>query len=108
MLVENVVAQVFAAAGRKLYFYSNRSRSDGKDRMEIDFLLSRSRLDEARNVLPIEVKSGKRATHKSLDKFVAKFGERVDRPYLLWMKDREVRGDVVFLPIYMAPCLAES
>lgn len=108
MLVENVVAQIFAACGRKLYFYSNRSREDKRDRMEIDFLLSRSRLDEARNVRPVEVKSGKKATHRSLDKFIAKFGRYVEKPYLLWMKDTETRGGVDFLPIYMAPCLAET
>ena len=108
MLVENVVAQLFAAAGRKLYFYSNRTRKDKRDRMEVDFLLSRSKLDQAGNVRPVEVKSGRNATHRSLDKFVAKFGRYVEKPYLLWMKDRETRGGVDFLPIYMAPCLAET
>ena len=83
---------------------------DGARRVgkSFDFLLSRSRLDEARNVRPVEVKSGKKATHKSLDKFVAKFGRYVEKPYLLWMKDRETRNGVDFLPIYMAPCLAEN
>ena len=45
MLVENVVAQMFAACGRKLYFYSRRSREDGRERMEIDFVLARSKLE---------------------------------------------------------------
>ena len=64
--------------------------------------------DEARNVRPVEVKSGKKATHRSLDKFIAKFGHNVEKPYLLWMKDREKRSGIDFLPIYMAPCLAEA
>ena len=107
MLVENVVAQIFAACGRKLYFYSRRSREDGNDRMEIDFMLSRSKLDMAHNVFPIEVKSGKNATHRSLDKFMEKFPSYVAKSYLLWMKDKATKGNVEYLPIYMAPCLAE-
>ena len=108
MLVENVVAQMFAACGRKLYFYSRRSREDGRERMEIDFVLARSKLDVAHNVLPIEVKSGKNASHRSLDKFVEKFRSYVAKPYLLWMKDRKIQDGVEYLPIYMAPCLAEE
>ena len=108
MLVENVVAQIFASCGRKLYFYSRRSREDSKKRMEIDFVLSRSKLDVAHNVVPVEVKSGKNASHRSLDKFVAKFPSYVAKPYLLWMKDRKTQAGVDYLPIYMAPCLAEA
>jgi predicted AAA+ superfamily ATPase len=107
MLVENVVAQMLVARGRKLYFYSRRSREESKNRMEIDFMLSRSKLDSAHNVIPIEVKSGKKASHKSLDKFVEKFSSYVNKPYLLWMKDRKIQDGVEYLPIYMTPCLAE-
>ena len=107
MLVENVIAQIFAASGRKLYFYSRRSRDDRNSRMEIDFMLSRSKLDMAHNVFPIEVKSGKNATHRSLDKFVEKFPSYVAKPYLLWMKDRTTKSKVEYLPIYMSPCLTE-
>ena len=64
-------------------------------------------LDGAHNVVPVEVKSGKNASHKSLDKFVEKFSSYVDKPYLLWMKDRKEQAGVEYLPIYMAPCLAE-
>lgn len=107
MFVENVVAQILTAGGRKLYFYSRRSREESRNRMEIDFMLSRSKLDVAHNVIPIEVKSGKNASHRSLDKFVKKFTSYVDKPYLLWMKDRKTQDGVEYLPIYMAPCLSE-
>ena len=59
-------------------------------------------------VVVVKVKSGKNASHKSLDKFVAKFPSYVAKPYLLWMKDRKTQAGVEYLPIYMAPCLAES
>ncbi len=37
MLVENIVAQMLTATGHKLYFYSNSSRENADERMEIDF-----------------------------------------------------------------------
>ena len=73
-----------------------------------DFVLARSKLDVAHNVFPIEVKSGKNASHRSLDKFVEKFRSYVAKLYLLWMKDRKIQDGVEYLPIYMAPCLAEG
>ena len=42
MLMENLVAQMLRAAGHKLYFYSNNSREETSDRMEVDFLISKS------------------------------------------------------------------
>ena len=87
MLVENVVAQMLTAAGKKLYFYSNTCRDDVASRMEIDFLLSKSKLEGRNNVIPVEVKSGKRTTHRSLDKFRLKFPNYVDTPCLLSRRD---------------------
>ena len=39
MIMENIVAQMLAASGHALYFYSNSDREDSTSRMEIDFLL---------------------------------------------------------------------
>ena len=61
MLVENVVAQIIRAAGHKLYFYSNSDRTDATNRMEIDFLIAKSRTQVKGNISPIEVKSGRPA-----------------------------------------------
>ena len=106
MLVENVVAQMLTAAGQKLYFYSNRDRrANGGGSMEIDFLLSRSKLEEKRNVIPIEVKNGIRVAHRSLDKFRTKFADYVAESYLLSVHDLKMKGGITFLPLYMAPLL---
>ena len=59
MIVENIVAQMLAASGHKLYFYSNPSRDDKDARMEIDFLIAKSKISNRHNISPIEVKSGK-------------------------------------------------
>ena len=105
MLVENVVAQMLTAAGQKLYFYSNRDREGSASRMEIDFLLSRSKLEETHNAIPVEVKSGVRISHRSLDKFMAKYADYVAESCLLSVHDLKVKDGITYLPLYMTPLL---
>ncbi len=62
MIMENKVAQMLVASGHKLYFFSNPSREDSSSRMEIDFLIAKSKISSRHNILPIEVKSGKNYT----------------------------------------------
>lgn len=54
MIVENIVAQMLTANGHKLYFYSNPSRDDASSRMEVDFLIAKSRISNRHNISPIE------------------------------------------------------
>ncbi len=105
MLVENVVAQMLRAAGHKLYFYKNYSRVDSASRMEIDFLIATSCITRRHNVSPIEVKSGKNYTLSSLRKYVTKFSQQVDTPYIVHSGNVERREGFVFLPLYMVPFL---
>ena len=106
MLMENVVAQQLAANGHPLHFYSKAS-TDKAERMEIDFLAIRPYPDAAMKprVSPIEVKSGKRYSPVSLNKFKAKFGKRVGTEYVLHAKALKTEGGRVFLPLYMSICL---
>ncbi|MBR6042724.1 MAG: ATP-binding protein [Paludibacteraceae bacterium] len=105
MLVENIVAQMLAANGRKLYFYSNSSRDDASDRMEIDFLVAKSKLTSRHNITPIEVKSSQRYTLSSLRKCVEKFGEYLATPVVLHGADLKEENGMLFLPLYMTPLL---
>ena len=41
MFAENAVAQQFAAAGRRLFFYSRRDDAASENTMEVDFLISK-------------------------------------------------------------------
>ena len=100
MIFENVVAQMFAASGHKLYFYSNSSREDKNARMEIDFLITKKKATNRHNVSPIEVKSGKRYTYSSLRKFVSRFDEQLDIPYILHTSDYMEKEGIQFLPVY--------
>ena len=104
MVTENAVAQMLTAAGHRLYFYSSLSRNQAQDRMEIDFLISKSRVGNRHNISPIEVKSGKNYTLSSLRKFVAKYGEQLHTPYVLHSADLKIEDGITFLPLYMA-CL---
>lgn len=105
MLVENVVAQMLRANGHKLYFYSNSSRENTEDRMEIDFLIRKSTISTRHNISPVEVKSSSRYTLTSLKKCINKFGEQLSTPYVIHSSDLKIEDGIVFLPLYMTPFL---
>lgn len=105
MLVENIVAQMLATAGHKLYFYSNSSRDNAEDRMEIDFLTAKSKLTSRHNITPIEVKSSQRYTLTSIKKCIAKFDKYLTTPIVLHSADLKHENGIDFLPLYMTPLL---
>lgn len=101
MIMENIVAQMLTASGHKLYFFSKSSRENAQDRMEIDFLISKSKITNKHNISPIEVKSGERYTLSSIRKFINKYHDQVNIPYVLHTKDYKEENGIVYLPIYM-------
>ena len=105
MVLENMVAQMLVSSGHKLYFYSNSSKEDTSSRMEIDFLIAKSKISSRHNISPIEVKSGKRYTLTSLRKFMKKFDEQLHTPYVLHTADLKVEEGIVYLPVYMTMLL---
>jgi len=105
MLVENIVAQMLTTAGHKLYFYSNSSRENAEDRMEIDFLTAKSKLTSRHNITPIEVKSSQRYTLSSINKCINKFGNYLSTPIVLHSADLKQEKGIDYLPLYMAPLL---
>lgn len=107
MLTENVVAQALRANGHKLLFYSQSGKRDGRERMEIDFLIVRPYANAAgkSRVSPIEVKSPRQYGTTSLDRFKAVFDKKIGTQYILHPKQMKTDGDRVHLPLYMACCL---
>lgn len=105
MIMENIVAQMFTASGHKLFFYANSSRDDAEARMEIDFLIAKSKISNRHNISPIEVKSGKNYTLSSLKKFIRRFNQQLHTPYVLHTSDLKVEDDIVYLPLYMTSLL---
>ena len=105
MIIENMVAQMLVASGHKLYFYSNPSRDDSSSRMEIDFLIAKSKISSKHNISPIEVKSGKNYTLSSLRKFIKKYKEQLYIPYIIHTMDFKEEDGIIYLPIYMTSLL---
>ena len=105
MIMENIVAQMFTASGHKLFFYSNPSRDEADARMEIDFLIAKSKISNRKNISPIEVKSGKKYTLTSLNKFIRRYNNQLHIPYVLHTSDLKVENDIVYLPVYMTALL---
>ena len=95
---ENVIAQMLAAMGNKLYYYT--WPRDDTHNYEIDFLLSRGN-----KLMPIEVKSSGYKTHASLDAFCKKYSSRIDHPVMIYTKDLQNDGSTLLLPVYMTMLL---
>ena len=105
MIFENIVSQMLVANGHNLYFYSNSSRTDKDSRMEIDFLVAKSKITNRHNISPIEVKSGKNYTLSSLNKFRKKYSEQTNEAFVLHTADLYINNEITFLPVYMAICM---
>ena len=105
MLMENIVAQMLKASGCKLYFYSKQSRENKEDRMEIDFLIAKSKITSRHNISPIEVKSSTGFTTVSLKKCIKKYNTHLAQAYIVHTGDVAVEGDFLYIPLYMVPCL---
>ena len=90
-LYENAAAQELAAHGYKLYYYNSKKYG------ELDFVIEHNGA-----ALPLEVKSGKSyQRHSALNNVleVSNFG--INEAFVLSNYNVEVRGKVVYYPIYM-------
>ena len=105
MLMENIVGQMLTAIGCKLFFYSNPSRENKDDRMEIDFLISKKAITSRHNISPIEVKSSTGFTTTSLEKCIKKYSAHLAQAYIVHTGDVKKDGDYLYIPLYMVPCL---
>jgi predicted AAA+ superfamily ATPase len=97
-IYENMIAQMLAASGNKLFYYT--WPRDATHNYEIDFLLSKGS-----KLYPIEVKSSGYKTHKSLDEFCKKYPSRIGERILLYTKDYQKDGVVTCLPVYYTALL---
>ena len=105
MITENIAAQMLVAGGHKLYFYYNPAPKDVDSRMEIDFLIAKSKISSRHNISPIEVKSGKKYTLTSIKKCIQKYHEQISTAYVLHNGDVKVEDGIVYLPLYMTSLL---
>ncbi|MCD8200521.1 MAG: AAA family ATPase [Clostridia bacterium] len=104
MLYENVIAQMLTASGFPLFFYNHYSEEKHRNDIEIDFLIPETGTLN-RKISPIEVKSTKRYSTKSLDTFAEKFGKRIVRNIVIHPGVLKKDGDRLYIPPYMTFCL---
>ena len=100
MLYENVIAQIIAAKGKKLYFYTRYSEEKHRNDIEIDFLLSNDSKTNYR-INPIEVKSSKNYSAVSIGRFMDLFKRKVDNPMVVHPKNLVEVDGVLRIPAYM-------
>lgn len=104
MLFENVIAQILVSKGYPLYFYTKYNNDKHRNDIEIDFIISNgSKMNP--KIYPIEVKSSKKYTTKSLDKFIELYKQRIGQAYVIHTKNLIVKENVICIPSYMTFCL---
>lgn len=104
MFFENAIAQSLTANGYPLFFYTHYSEEKHRNDIEIDFIISNGSKTKPK-IYPIEVKSGKRYTTTSLERFMERFGSRVGNGYIIHTKNLSVKDDIICIPSYMTFCL---
>ena len=105
MFMENLIAQMLTANEHPLFFFTHPREQSRQEEMEIDFLITKPHISQRHNISPLEVKSGKRYSLTSLNKFCNKYRDYVAAPYVLHSGDLNIQDDITFLPIYMTPFL---
>lgn len=104
MLYENVIAQMLRANGHKLYFYTHYSDQKHRNDIEIDFIISNNSKLKYK-MFPIEVKSGKRYTITSLQRFREKYSDRIGNCYVIHPRNLIIKDEIICIPPYMTICL---
>ena len=104
MLFENVIAQMLNAKGYELYFYTHYKEETHHNDMEIDFIISNGSSLKPK-IYPLEVKSSKRYTTKSISIFTSKYKERIGNTYIIHPKNLQIVDDIICIPAYMTFCL---
>ncbi|MCD7893845.1 MAG: AAA family ATPase [Erysipelotrichaceae bacterium] len=105
MLFENIVAQALTCNGYPLYFYTEYNKEKGHNDIEIDFIISNKSKTRLK-IYPIEVKSSKKYSTKSLERFIDKYSSRIDKAYVIHTKNLSIKSNkIICLPVYMTMCL---
>lgn len=105
MFFENIIAQTLVSNGHKLYFYTRYNEEKHRNDIEIDFLLTTGN-KTSQKLIPLEVKSSKSYKVESMKKFIEKFGDRIDKAYIIHPKNLSIREDgIICIPAYMTICL---
>lgn len=105
MLYENVIAQMLVSSGHKLYFYTHYNKEKHRNDIEIDSLITNGNKVSLK-ISPIEVKSSKKYTITSLERFYSLYKKRTDTAYVIHPKNFSIKENgIICIPAYMTFCL---
>ncbi len=104
MLFENAIAQCLTSNGYRLFFFTRYNEEKHRNDIEIDFLISNGSKTKPK-IFPIEVKSSKRYTTVSLERFIALYSQRIGQAYIIHPKNLSRQGRILCIPSYMTICL---
>ena len=104
MFYENMIAQMLTANGHRLFFYTHYNEEKHRNDIETDFLISNNSKLKFK-MFPIEVKSGKNYTTKSLERFSLKFKSRIGTSYIIHPRNLTSKDGFLCIPPYMVMCL---
>ena len=98
MMTENLVAQALSVSDIPLRFYEKTvNHGDGTKKYEVDFLIVVNG-----KVIPLEVKSGNRKTHPSLDYYCQTYKKQTGKGIGLTKGDLHVTEIYRYIPLPMA------
>lgn len=98
-LYKNLMAQVLTSLNRELYYHT-WEKKNSTHYYEIDFLIS-----QGPKISPIEIKSSKVGSHRSLDEFSKKYAKHIKNLYIFSQKDYQTEKNIQIMPMYFAPFL---
>lgn len=104
MLYENAIAQMLVCNDHKFYFYTHYNEEKRRNDIEIDFIISNNNKLKYK-IYPIEVKSTKKYSIASLERFKEKYSSRIGGCYVIHPKNLNIKDGITYLPAYMAMCL---
>ena len=96
---ENVIAQMLTSNGYKLYFYTHYNEVKKRNDIEVDFLITDIKLKK--QLIPIEAKSSKNYTTLSIDKFINKYTNRIEKGIIIHPKKLVEQNNLLCIPPYM-------
>ena len=95
MFFENIIAQELVMTGHGLT-YAKFEHEESTQLQEVDFVIA-----DGNRVIPLESEPGYPSVHRSIDGFMDRYEDRMEKAYVIHSKDLRVDGDVIYLPIYM-------
>lgn len=104
MIYENAIAQMLTANGHKLYFYTHYNKEKHRNDIEIDFVISNNSKLKYK-IYPIEVKSSKKYSTTSLERFREKYRNRIGKCYIIHPRSFSMNNGFICIPPYMTMCL---